>query len=173
MRPSDFLNHLHDSMPNHTELEAYGLDSDEIDSTQRTFRSHRRNTLEAFVTGSSDLEKMIGEYDCSTVEVGLVRFLGTPLKHCCGVQVAYCEADPIVVHASGVVAIHDHDKGQSTMKCSIDSDHFLDALAAFVTLRREKWMWKGRAEAAAEFCATKAGGSDCLPFFRVLCGYLA
>lgn len=173
MHSSDFLKVLHEAMPAHAELEEYGLDPEEIDEVQASFRSAPSKSSIGVATAKSELERMILEYDCSTVEVGLIRFL--PAPHPCrqGVQIAYCEADPIIVDASGLVTMHDHGDPQKSIECAADSERFLDALSVFIALRREKSQWKGRVEEAAGLCAAKAGGSSYMPFFRLLCGYLA
>lgn len=173
MRSSDFLKVLSEAMPTSADLEDYGLDPQEIDDVQASFRSAARKSLAGVASTKSELEKMIIEYDCSTVEVGLIRFLPEPRVHPGGVQVAYCEADPIVVIASGLVVMYEHDDSDRSMKCAINSERFLDALDVFITLRREKSRWKGRVDEAANLCADKAGGGDYVPFFRMLCGYLA
>ena len=116
---------------------------------------------------------MILDNDCSTLEVGLIRFLDRPHDHRHGVQVAFCEADPIVVWRVGTVAMHDHVNPDEAVMCAADSERFFDALSAFLTIRLEKSKWKGRINEAAEKCAEKAGGNDFTTFFRMLCSFLA
>ena len=116
---------------------------------------------------------MILDNDCSTLEVGLIRFLDRPHDHRHGVQVAFCEADPIVVWRVGTVAMHDHVNPDEAVMCAADSERFFDALRAFLTIRLEKSKWKGRINEAAEKCAEKAGGNDFTTFFRMLCSFLA
>lgn len=173
MNSSDFLNALSEAMPTNDELKEYGLNSEEIDGVQASFRFIARNLLNEKIAVGSELERMIVEYDCSTVEVGLIRFLPRPQMHHNGVQVAYCEADPIIVNASGVVTMHSHDDPDASILCAADSQSFLDALSVFIKMRREKSHWKGRVEEAANLCSMKAGGGNSIPFFLMLCGYLA
>jgi hypothetical protein len=172
MHNTDFLTALHNAMPTHTELEEYGLDAHEIDEIQASFRFVTRKPSETSSIEKSELERLLLENDCSTVEVGLIRFLKEPREHRYGVQVAFCEADPIVVGPSGAVAMHDHANPDKSMSCAADSERFLDALGAFLTVRREKSKWKGRAKEAADLCSEQAGGRDYTPFFQLLCGYL-
>lgn len=169
MRSEEFVVALQDAMPPSEELEAHGLGPDEIASVQATFRPVPR---ESHSISGSELEKMILDYDCSSVEVGLIRFLDRPQEFLFGTQVAVCEADPIVVSPSGAVQLLDHANPADAMGCAADSEMFLEALSAFLAIRREKSKWKGRVNAAAEVCAQKAGGSAYAPFFQLLCSFL-
>jgi hypothetical protein len=171
MHSTDFLVALHNAMPPRLELEACGLGPDEIESVQSTFRFVPRKP--SGLVSRSELEKMILDNDCSSVEIGLIRFLDGPREHRYGVQVAFCEGDPIVVSPAGTVAMHDHANPDKAMNCAADSERFLDALGTFLAIRREKSKWKGRVNAAADLCAEKAGGGDYTAFFRLLSSFLA
>ncbi len=170
MNNANFLVALQNAMPPRAELEARGLSLDEIESVQATFKFIPRDQPSS-VSGS-ELERMILDNDCSTVEVGLIRFLEGPHEHQHGVQVAFCEADSIVVSTGGTVMMYEHANPDKGMNCAANSERFLDALAAFLTVRSEKPKWKGRGNAAAELCAEKAGGCNFVAFFRLLCGFL-
>jgi hypothetical protein len=170
MLSTDFLIALQNVMPPRVELEANGLDPDEIESVQATFRFVPRSRSAS--TSRSELEKMILDNDCSSVEVGLIRFSDRPREHPHGTQVALCEADSIVVSPAGTITMHDHANPDKAMNCAASSERFLDALGVFLTIRREKSKWKGRGNEAAELCAEKAGGINFREFFRLLCGFL-
>jgi hypothetical protein len=170
MRNADFLLALHNVMTSRAELEAYGLDIDEIEGVQATFRFSPRKQPSS--VSRNELEKMILDNDCSTVEVGLIRFLDKPREHRHGVQVAFCEADPIVVSPAGLVAMYEYANPDKAMSCAADSERFLDALSVLITIRREKSRWKGRSNEVAELCSEKAGGSNYIMFFRLLCNFL-
>jgi hypothetical protein len=170
MRNADFLVALQNVMPPRAELEAYGISPDDIECVQATFRFMPRKQLSS--DSGSELERMILDNDCSTIEVGLVRFLDRPREHRHGVQVAFCEADSVVVSPAGTVVMYDHANPDYATNCAANSERFLDALAVYLTIRREKAKWKGRGNAAAELCAEKAGGVDYIAFFRLLCGFL-
>lgn len=171
MHYADFLVALHNVMPTRNELEAYGLGLDEIGRVQATFKSIPRKQPSS-VSGS-ELERMILDNDCSTVEVGLIRFLDKPRDHRHGVQVAFCEADSIVVSPVGTIFMHDHANPDGAMSCAANSEKFLDALGVFLTIRREKSKWKGNCNAAADLCAEMAGGNKYQAFFRLLCSFLS
>ena len=172
MRSPDFLSALTKAMPSRVELEAHGLESNEIDAVQKTFKYFARDHSEGRLKSRSELENMILENDCSSVEVGLIRFLDRPREHRDGVQVAFCEADSIVVRPSGSVIMSDHAVVDKGLDCAVDSERFLAALAAFIALRQKKSKWKERTVEAADICANLAGGRDYAPFFRLLCGFL-
>ena len=121
MTGTDFLVALHSMMSSRAEMEAYGLSREGIESVQATCRSVPR-TPSASVP-SSELEKMIIDNDCSTVEVGLVRFLDRAYEHRHGIQVALCEADPVVVSPAGTILIYDHEGPDYVMlNCAADSE---------------------------------------------------
>lgn len=171
MRSHAFLVALQDVMPPRFELETCGLSPDEIEAVQATFRFVPRKP--SVFPSRSELERMIIDNDCSSVEVGWIRFLDRPREHRHGVQVAFCEADPVVVSPTGTVKMHDHANPDKAVNCATDSERFLDALAVFLSIRHEKSKWKGRVDAAAEVCAEKAGGSGYKAFFRLLCNFLS
>jgi hypothetical protein len=168
----DFLLALQKVIPSASELEKYGLDPDEIKGVQSTFQYITRNMLKTSSDYKSELEKMILENDCSTIEIGLIRFLDKPYEHAYGKQVAFCESDPIIVQFDGTVAMYDHSVSDNMLACAINSEKFLDALHSFIMIRHEKAKWRGRGAEAAQVCANLAGGNKYLDFFRLLCGFL-
>lgn len=115
---------------------------------------------------------MILDYDCASVAIRLITFLEGPRDHPCGVQVAICEADPIVVCPSGNVVMCDHAAPEHTTDCAIDSEHFLDALSAMAVSIYEKVWRKAVKPSPAALCAQKAGGEKYETFFRMLGGSL-
>ena len=170
MTGTDFLLFLHEMMPPRAELEADGLSPERIEDIQATFRSVPRKPSGS--SARSELEKMIIENDCSTVEFGFISFLDRPLVHRHGIQVAYHEADPIVVTPAGTIAMYDHeDPDFVIVNCAADSERFLDALSTYLAIRQDKSKWKGRNDAAVALCAEKAGGREYAKFSQVLCGF--
>ena len=82
---------------------------------------------------------MIVEFDCSRLELGLVRFndhlISLPAGSCFGA----CEADPIVVTEDGTIGLCDHARPDSVHQlCAADAERFLDGMATFVSLRGDK-----------------------------------
>lgn len=171
MTADEFLRHLEQAMPERASLEGHGLDKDEIEALQATFVAPARATTTA--TEVSEVERMVLDFDCSKIEVGLVRFNDGPAASPHGTCFAYCEADPLVVLRDGRIALFDHASPRTLLQpCAPDSSRFFDAMAAFVSLRREKAAWKGRAEEAATRCAEAAGGREYRAFYRGLVAFL-
>ena len=171
MTADEFLRHLEQAMPERSSLEAHGLDEDDIEAIQSTYVAPLRATTTA--SDVSEVERLVLDFDCSNVEVGLVRFNDRPMASPRGTCFAYCEADPLVVLRDERVALCDHASPQTiVLLCARDSSRFLDAMAAFVSLRRDKAAWKGRVEQAATRCAHSAGGPEYQAFYRSLVAFL-
>lgn len=171
MNAEEFLRHVEGAMPDRSALEEYGLDADEIDNIQATFTAPRRGPTSS--AALSEVERLVLEFDCSKLEIGLVRFsdqlTALPEGSCFGA----CEADPLLVTAEGTIALSDHaHPGSILQACAADAHRFLDGLATLVRLRSEKAAWMGRVEEAADVCAESAGGSQYREFFRSLCAFL-
>ncbi len=173
MLGSEFLAIVGSATPDRDELDENGLDDDEIDAIQNTFSYTVRESQNQPAVSATELERMILDHDCSTIEIGMVRFLEWPESHPHGIAVAHCEADTIVVRTDGSVGLYDHAHPESVaMECAADSESFLRGLAAFVEVRTNRSEWRGRAESAADHCSTLAGGSAFTDFFAILCGFL-
>lgn len=116
---------------------------------------------------------MIVENDCSAIVVGSIQFLEWPQDHPRGIIVALCEADPIVVADGGRIAMYDHaNPDHEVLECAADSERFLEGLATFLRIIKDRENWRGRAEEASNKCADLAGGSTYSHFFRMLFGSL-
>lgn len=168
MNAKQFCDFLAQMMPTREELEEWELDEAEIEDVQQSFLGEPRsgNVSER----ATELERLISAYDCSKVEVGLVRFLDAPRKVELGTRVAYFEADHIVVVPSGEVVLCDWRLPKEVwLSCARDSESFLDGLSVFLRQIRDRERWSGRESLVAQRCATAAGGTEYLPFFQALC----
>jgi hypothetical protein len=88
-----------------------------------------------------------------------------------GVMFAHCEADFLVLRPDGAIAMVDHSAMESPyIECAIDAESFLDALALFINVVRDRASWVGRREEAVELCTNAAGGPKYREFFQLLCG---
>lgn len=171
MNADDFLRHVERTMPTRADLGDYGLDDAEIREVQSTFMAPRR--AHAASVQTSTVERMILDFDCSKLELGLVRFNERPFPLPAGSCFAVCEADPLVVTESGSIALCDHAKPESLPReCAATADTFLDAMAVFASVRADKRTWLGKVENAAQACAEAAGGQRYVHFFRSLCAFL-
>lgn len=177
MKANEFVEVLRKAMPTRESLEEYGIDDDNIHYIQATFLAVQRiasieERAEA-KSHSNPVSQLISEYDCSNVEVGLLRFASAILPHKNGSQIAVCEADPVVLENDASINLYDHSTNEVSLRCAVDASHFLDALGRFVEIRGDKLKWLGNVEEAGRQCADLAGGPEYEPFYRMLCAFLA
>lgn len=170
MQVETFLEILHKAMPTRESLLGYGLDDEDIRHIQLTFIARRRKTFSDSAT--PELLRMVTDYDCSTLEIGLLQFLSQPQEHPNGIHVANCEADPVVLKPDGTIVMLDHAAPGAEQRCAIDSEHFLGALAQFVEIRANRPAWLGKTNQAITQCTQAAGSQQCEDFYRILCSFL-
>ncbi len=167
MNAQHFLRHIERAMPSRASMQEYGLDNEEIEEMRSTFLAPRRPV--SIADGLSQIEQLIVGFDCSKLEVGLVRFNGRLVPHRAGTCFAYCEADPLVLVEDGSVWLCDHVQPDSVFQpCAESADRFLDAMATFASIRSDGESWMGRTGEAVDLCATAAGGERFADFFRLL-----
>lgn len=163
MKAEAFLQAVERSMPDRAELAARGLDDDGIREIQSMFVATRRGTTAP--TDANELERMIIEFDCSTLEVGLVRFNERLERQALGECFAYCEADALVIAEDRRVGLVDHAAPQRVHQfCAASPEQFLDALALVVN--------RAKGESNVEMltdCSNAAGGAEYADFYRVFC----
>lgn len=173
MNAEDFVARLRDAMPSQESLADYGLDDEEIDAIQLTFIAKPRDQVQSTQESNHEIQRLIRDFDCSTVEIGLVRFCNEFAHLQSGERFAFCEADSVLLRKDGAVALYAHSAPDSLLlECAADSERFLDALAEFVEVQKKKRDWEGRVQEAAIRCATAAGGEKYLDFYRLLCAFL-
>lgn len=170
MKAREFCENLLAVMPTRAELEDYGLDEEDIESIEACFSAKKRDRV--FDGDGSELERLVYEYDCSRVQVGLVRFLEEPIACSEGREIGSLEVDPIVVLGDCRVAVLDMlDRRRVQFICSLDSEGFLKALATYALQVRRQDDWKGKSDEAARQCCVAAGGNEYFSFWRVLCSF--
>ena len=172
MRSREFVELVLRCMPSTKELEGYGLSEEEVEDVQQVFRCEPREH-DPRREVRSELERLVTAYDCSRLGISLVRFVGSPEVRPDGVLVAYWEADPIVVLASGEVVAFDHaEPAAAPTPCAADSERFLDALGWLARAIADRASWRGRGSEVAEACGEKAGGDSYRAFFSSFCASL-
>jgi len=160
-------------MPSREVLADYGLNDEEIEDIQNSFRYISRDANKVSFKPASELERMIVDNDCSALTISQVQFLDWPKKHRNGTVVAHWEADQIVVLQSGTVVAFDHaNLDAPPVLCAKNSESFFDALAFLIEVISNKLVWRGRAMEVAEICTRKAGGGVYRDFFESLCAFL-
>lgn len=168
MKASEFLQLVHSQMPAESFLRELGMNDEDVVNIQRSFIFRERDVKAP--EGVSELERMIIEYDCSTLEVGPVRFGDRILVTPQGVCVGACEADPLVVLPDGRIALFDHGRRDVIPEfCAIDSERFLDGLATSINIGLDRKAWTGRFPEAVLRCSEAAGGAQFASFFRMVC----
>ena len=173
MRAEHFLNNVQLSAPSLRTLEDFGLDQDEIEEIRLAFQCQRKPDATDDGPFRNELERMLHLYDCSNLEIGLIRFSSDPRRTVAGVAIGCVEADPLIVHDDGQVATYDHaDEQEMMLPCARTAEHFLEALSTFLHLRIEEGSRPRNARMAAELCAHAAGGLQYLSFYEVLCSPL-
>lgn len=172
MNAETFIKSIENVKPSRESLEDYGLEDEEIEEILATFMAPAKKISKE--EQNDEIQRMLTSFDCSKIEIGLIRFQDEVRAHSYGKMFAFCEADPLVIRADGSIAMYDHANPDPVpLECAGNSEKFLDALAKFIDIRSKKSNWKGRTVEAAELCAKAAGGSQYCDFFRQLCSFLA
>lgn len=173
MDSTEFVTRLRGCAPSHEELSDAGLNDREIADVLAAFACIPRTDRAVAVAGN-ELERLVGDYDCSCVEVSQVRFARTPACHPEGVLVGWWEADPIVLTPAGrVVAFDHHETGHAVAICA---EHPVGLLAALVHLAEagaSRRGLPGQSTQVAAACAALAGGDATRPFYDALAAFLA
>ncbi len=103
MTPAEFKLALQDAMPSVEELEEHGLEADEIEDVQQTFRI-LENPGSAN-TRADKLWSLLGEYDWSGVQIGQIVFRKAAERIVDGYVFADSELDRLVVRDDGTIVI--------------------------------------------------------------------
>lgn len=169
MKAEDFVEFLHAHAPPADALSDAGLDEDDVAEVLSKF-SARRRPAGATREFRNELERLVTEWDCASIEIGTLCFLGAPrpfgIK---GVEVGRWEADPLVVGPDGRVVAYDHAEAATiTVPCAADSSAFLSALSIVVAAIGKRPTTKDQFFDVVESCARAAGEPKSGSFFRTL-----
>lgn len=172
MLASTFVDSLSSAMPTLKTLKAYGLTKEEAVEIQATFLAPKRILSSPNTVRVDELRRLMQEYDCSTVEIGPIQFQAEMSVHRAGELFAYCEADPLIIRPDNTICCLDHSLPDSKpYDCGRNGEHFLEALAMFVEMVKNRMQWKGRSEEAATKCAIAAGSISYIDFYSGICGF--
>jgi len=173
MKAEEFIRTISEAAPSDDVLANYGLDNAEIEDIQKTFQAFPRTSAPVPPDGSGEVGRLIAEFDCTSLEVGLIRFDPQITELNLGFRFGVCEADPLVIVKDGSVVMYDHSGSPaSLLHCALDSELFLDALAVFVEIRARKKEWKGRQVEATKKCCAASGDPNSINFYGMLCSFL-
>lgn len=176
MNAHDFVVAIAACAPETDRLVKTGLTHDQAGAFRETYQCIPKNSESR--TSTDPLIDLIHRYDLSTVEIGVVRFVDTPIYHSKYLQVGEVEADPLVInHSDGEINVVDLADDRHTLwHCAEDGSSFLEALVyvdCFLSRRigdnRFARDQRPACEVAAR-CAVAAGGIEFVAFYRMLVG---
>lgn len=157
-------------------LLSVGLDRAEAEAFRARHRAQRKERSTAF---SDDvLIDLVSRYEIGLLEIGLIHFDGEMSRSADWQQVAYAEADLLVINkVTAEIEVRDlADESVTLWMCASDSSSFLSAIlraACFLsrasydlTLADDELV---RCKEAIE-CSALAGGNRYYAFYKVLLG---
>jgi hypothetical protein len=175
MTADDFVHRLRAAAPTAEQLQNVGFSAHEAAEFRLSYVCSPRD-VPADERRSDPLLDLLIRYDLGKVEIGMITFASDLGNDPEVWRVGMVEVDPLIQdRRSGEIRVSEGSpRGRTLWRCARDGERFLDALApaaAFlgrcardpavsddVSLRRAK----------AEECATAAGGSGYLGFYRML-----
>ena len=178
MNANYFVRELSAIAPSIESLRELGLSETEAESFKAGYVCHhRRSPLP--LTASNEMLDLAIRWDVSTIEVGMVRLLGTPsIRQGSGIQIGLVEADPLVIINSSSELIVEElgTAGHVLWKAARTPGQFLDALVVAAKFFSERTVGAidfndlGTAKTIANECATLAGGDEYTGFYHMLLG---
>lgn len=178
MNAQDFVARLERSGPSVAALEGKGLSRAEAEEFVRSFRAPKRAWPALVDADLGTVGQLLGQYDCSKVEVGMVRLRSLPVRDGKSWVIGQVEADPIIldVESGGVRVEEFGTKHHVLWRCAKDGDSFLAALATAVEVLGRMTVDESlhgddmlRTRTLSN-CTRDAGGSEYEPFYRMLLG---
>lgn len=169
MNAEEFVEFLQAHAPSADALAEAGLDEDDIAEVLSKFLARRRpgGDVREF---RSELERLVTQWDCASIEIATLGFLKSPGPFGDeGVQIARWEADPLVVAPDGRVVAYDHAEPETlAAACAVDSAAFLSALSIVVAASGKRPTTTEQFFELVSACARAAGEPESGSFFRTL-----
>jgi hypothetical protein len=176
MTPEYFVLKLKEVSPTKEILAANGFGDEEITQIMKSYACAPRAD---HINASSDtLLRLLSAYDCSNLEVGLIRFKEEVVEEVAYYIVGEVEADILgISKTTKEVCVLDHTISEHVVSfCASNSDAFLDALLSFASFLYQR-LKNDTLFANTAFtkhwvhvCADKAGGEKYLDFYKMLLG---
>ena len=167
MDAKKFVENLKNLVPSEEKLAKYGLSDEEIKSIQQVFLAEPRKV---YIQSANPLFSLIENFDVSTLEIGLVRFLDCPVETKHFWRVGYVDADWLVIDKiTDQIKVELHDfENQDIYICAENSEKFLDALyeVAKYIFSEERTFSKNCRQ--AKICTDLAGSEKCFDFYKML-----
>lgn len=175
MDTDDFAKQLAASAPSKSALARAGLGPTETETFARTFRCVRQevtNPEEGWESGFWD------GWDLGDVEIGMIRFLSSPVVRGNVVHIGFVEADPLLVdyESGSVFAEEMSHPGHTLWRVAKNREMLLDALVCAAEFLSKRGVGEidfdddPASRACARSCASLAGGDEYLPFYLMLVG---
>jgi hypothetical protein len=176
MTPEYFVLKLKELSPTKEILAANGFGDEEIAQIMKSYICVPRA---GDVNAPSDaLLRLLSAYDCSNLEVGLIRFKEEFVEEAAYYIVGEVEADILVISkTTKEVCVLDHTVPEHVVSfCASTSDAFLGALLSFASFLFQRLKDETLFDNTAftkhwvHLCAEKAGGEKYLDFYKMLLG---
>ena len=169
MHADEFVAVVRAAAPDDTSLKLAGLEPAEIAQVLEMFACPRRATASASRWPASELLQLLASYDCSSLEIGVFRFVSPARSRESDYLVGYLEADAVILNEAGSVLCLDHSLGSAAtgVMCAVSGEAFLDALAYRL---RAGVGAKGRGVETIAACARLAGVDPESSFWRTIAG---
>lgn len=176
MTPEYFVLKLKELSPTKDILSANGFSDEEIAQIMKSYTCAPRA---GHVNVHSDtLLRLLSAYDCSNLEIGLIRFKEEVVEDVSYYIVGEVEADFLgISKTTKEVHVLDHTVPEHVVSfCASNSDAFLDALLSFASflylrLKNETLLDNTTfTKLWVQVCTDKAGGEKYLEFYKMLLG---
>ena len=150
-----------------------------IDRLLGTYFCERKGHRTSQLYSDNELIKLVLDYDCSSVEIGIINFLPDIIDQPSHYQFGDAEQDMIVIDkiTLGVNVVDPAEPSHVIWKCASGGEAFLDALlscAEYFTARMLDFTLmsdNAYASFVAKECSEKAGGNEYLKFYKMLFGF--
>lgn len=169
---------LLEAAPSEKALKGLGLSDEEVQEFTSSFNIIRRNNGVMASYSTNIVQDFFTQYDPSTLEVGMIRFLSEPETIARGQIIGVVETDPLVVDkSSGKVFVDDLTApGNTLWVCAASVERFLLALvpaANYLGMCLVDNAVRTNKELSTNVlneCVSIAGGDSYESFFRVILG---
>jgi hypothetical protein len=176
MRASEFVSSLAAAAPSVEDYKKIGLSTKEATDFRKSYFCEQRKTP-LTLAESNELFALMNRWNAGTVEIGMVCLANSPAKMSQGVQVGVVEADPLLIHADDEMAVHELGTLDHVLwPVAKSPNEFLKALAVAAKFLSDRGVEKidfedfDAAKAAANQCASLAGGKQYYDFYSMLLG---
>jgi hypothetical protein len=178
MNAQDFVSELESASPSVAALEALGMSRAEAEEIAARYRPLKRPHPVVVDAALGALGQLLGTYDCSCVEIGMVRFASAPAWDGACWVIGKVEADPLVLEpGTGLIRVEELGTARHVLwNCAKEGGAFLTALATAAALLgrlavdEQAEEDKGALARTLQECTQLAGGGEYEAFYRMLLG---